>query len=278
VCRTPGPKHIGLASDDDGPLAIVPFLEHGAEWQPLLHWILPATLGLHRGGDPLVACPRLTKTHVGWWRQPTAPPRSSLFVYNVQRARSYGMSLDRDPTPHWKSSGHWRTLKTSRNRCAGYTFKVNAPGMAAWTIRRWEEHWRTTTGGQYAEQPYRLVAAEDLERRGLHDTLTLHDGDEPVAGHTFVRHAGDVVWQLTYRAPAYEARGVGTALLELAWQWAQSIGARNIDLGGHHAYKSRWAPERGDRWEFDFTHPAVRTFKAGARRVRKRLGGLRARS
>jgi GNAT superfamily N-acetyltransferase len=274
VCATSMPKRIVLARDADGPVAIVPFFEQGNRWEPMLQWVVPATLGLVRAGaDVLAAFPQLVRTHVGWWRQ-SAPPPASFAIYNVQHVRSHGMPLADDPVPHWKSSGHWNTVRQSRNKCTEYALRVNAPGMAEWTIRNWEGHWRATTGGSYPEMPVRLVAAAELEGRGVHHTLTLHDGEKPLAGHTFLRHGLDVVWQVTYRDVEYDRQGVGTRLMDLAFDWARALGARNIDLGGLHAYKGRWAPELGDRYEFDHLHPAVRALRAGARRVRERLRAL----
>ncbi|HTA18400.1 MAG TPA: GNAT family N-acetyltransferase [Polyangia bacterium] len=277
ICATPGPKRIGVARDADGPVAIVPFLVGSRRWEPLLQWILPGTLGLARGdGDVFAAFPRAATSHVGWWRQSTPPP-ASPFVFNVKHDRAYGMALADDPVPHWKTTSQWQHVKAARNRCVGFQMRVNAPGMAEWTIRSWEAHWRTTTDAHYPDLPYRVVGALDLERRGRHFTLTLHDGDKPVAGHTFVRHGDAVVWQLSHRDPDYDKQNVATRLLDMAFDWARDLGVPIMDLGALHAYKARWAPELRDRYEFDYAHPALRALDAGARRARAIAGALKRR-
>ena len=97
----------------------------------------------------------------------------------------------------------------------------------------------------------RLVVSEYLEKRGLYQTLSLVDADEPVAGLTFLIHRNAAVAQVNYRDPRYDRYGVMTRLMDLSFYWAKERGFETIDLGGSFDYKEKWAPQSGEKWEFD---------------------------
>jgi hypothetical protein len=40
-------------------------------------------------------------------------------------------------------------------------------------------------------------------------------------------------------------------LMDLGFYWARDMGFQKIDLGGSFDYKDKWAPENGEKWEFN---------------------------
>lgn len=99
--------------------------------------------------------------------------------------------------------------------------------------------------------PERLLASEFLEKVGLYHTLSLFDKDMPVAGLTFLSHRNAAVAHVSYRDPQYDRYGVMDRLMDLSFYWAKDRNFERMDLGGSFQYKQKWAPENGEKWEFD---------------------------
>jgi CelD/BcsL family acetyltransferase involved in cellulose biosynthesis len=116
--------------------------------------------------------------------------------------------------------------------------------------------------------PDRIAAAKYLEDQGRHYSFWLLDQQKPVAGHTFIRHRNDLVWQVTYRDPAYDRHGVGTHLMDLIFSWGVQAGFERIDMGGQHDYKIRWAPQEGERGWFNICPEPLFRAKQATRLVR----------
>lgn len=122
----------------------------------------------------------------------------------------------------------------------------------------------------------RLLAAQYLEKQGHYYSMLLLDHGVPVAGHSFVVHQRDLVAHVTYRQQEYDWYGVSTRLLDLAFHWAAEAGFEKLDLGGGYDYKARWAPQDGERTEFN-VYPTVlyraRQFDELLRNLRAAVAG-----
>ena len=239
-------KRTILFTERGHAVALLALRQREEPWEPLTKWILPGFLFPVKEGClsrvisaiPLEVC-------LAWWRQKSSPPESRM-IRCRRTGETYKMLCSENFELYWKSSGHLNTVRRIRNRCRDFEFEVNPTGAAEWVIRNWGIQWNVPPD----ELEDRIVAARYLEKTGHHYTLVLSDGHDRVAGHTFLSHNGDAVWQVSYRNPDYERQGVGTRLMELAFQWAAESRFRKIDLGGDHEYKLRWAPRDGVKQVF----------------------------
>jgi CelD/BcsL family acetyltransferase involved in cellulose biosynthesis len=64
-------------------------------------------------------------------------------------------------------------------------------------------------------------------------------------------HHNDLVAGVIYREPEYDWYGVGVRLIDLVFSFAAEKGFETMDLGGGHDYKQKWAPQEGERWQFN---------------------------
>jgi hypothetical protein len=190
-----------------------------------------------------------SETHIGWWRWNEPPPKIDC-IRQIKMTPTRGMSCSGDFEQHWRRSGLMRTIQKARNRCNGFELRTHTPNGAEWTIRSWDAKWRPRRMGESPDVAERLAVARHLEERGLHHTLLLFDGDEPVAGVTLISDRNDAVPYINYRNPEYDRHSVMNRLEELMFYWAKERGFTKIDMGGSHDYKERWAPEDGAKWEF----------------------------
>ena len=240
-----------LVTKQGAPVAVAGLRQKGRySWEPITQWILPGTVFPVK---PDYLIPSLeaigSEVWVAWWRMESSPPPSRM-MRCLESTPTYRLHFSADYESYWRESGHWNTVRRCRKRCSDFTLVVNAPGSAEWTIANWEAHWRTDPTVVDPSVSDRIVAAKYLENQGRHYSFWLLDQQRPVAGHTFIRHHNDLVWQVTYRDPSYDWHGAGTRLMDLAFSWAALAGFQTIDMGGQHEYKIRWAPEEGERWWF----------------------------
>src|SRR5690606_30146584 len=94
----------------------------------------------------------------------------------------------------------------------------------------------------------RLLIAHYLESLGMHYTISMLDQGEFIGGATVIVHGRDLVAGVNYRRPDYDWHGVGDRLLDLVFSWAAESNYRTFDLGGGQEYKTKWAPQEGERW------------------------------
>ena len=242
-------KRAALVTEHGSPVAIVGLRKIGRYRHELVTWVIvPDSIFPAQSGYLIPALEALgVETIVGWRRMDSAPPPSPL-MRNRELIPVHQMQCSADFEEYWRTSasGHWNTIKKCRKRCQDLVFAVNTPGAAEWTIQNWGKTWNM----EPVLLEDSLMIARYLENRGRHYTFLLLDQGKPVAGHTFVPHRNDFVWQQTYRDPAYDSHGVGTRLMDLTFHWAAEAGFETIDLGGRHEYKSRWAPPDGELWIF----------------------------
>lgn len=238
-------KRAALVTAAGVPVAVVGLRQIGRYRHELVTWVIvPDSIFPAQQHYLMPALEALgVEVIVGWRRMDTPPPLSQL-MRDCETLPVYQMQCSADFEEYWRSSssGHWNTIKKCRKRCQAFTFTVNQPSAAEWTIRNWGKTWNM--------DPVLIddscLVAHFLEKQGRHYTFLLLDQDKPVAGHTFVPHRNDFVWQITYRDPAYDSYGIGTYLMDRTFFWAAEAGYEMIDLGGRHEYKMRWAPPDGE--------------------------------
>jgi Acetyltransferase (GNAT) domain len=243
-------KRIALVVRGSEPIGIASIRQRNGDWVPVTHYLLPGFVFPHRHGhlDAVLAALGVNLA-IGWWRM-DAPPPAIAGMRDLERIPTFVAPLQEDWERHW-SKNLRKAVRRARKKCEAFALHVNAPGAAEWTLRTSEARWRVEGGNEDPALADRIVAARYLEHAGRHFTLTLLDGDRPVAGNTLLQHGSTVVNQCTCRLREYDANDVGNALLDLTLRWSADQGFRALDLGGDYAdYKSRWAPESGAKYSF----------------------------
>jgi GNAT superfamily N-acetyltransferase len=137
-----------------------------------------------------------------------------------------------------------------RNRCKDYVGRINEPGSAEWTIKKWEEKWRGASAGVDPSLSDRILAAKYLAAIGRYYTISLFDRDVLIGGATMTVHKRDIVAGVLYFDPPYRKDGVGDRLIDLSFSLAMEKDFETFDIGGGHEYKKHWAKQDGERWWF----------------------------
>jgi hypothetical protein len=242
----PMPKRIALVSEKGQPAAVIGLRPRGAHWEPLTQWLLPGGLLVARPGYTMRVLKRLgLDIWAAWWRTPAPEPCSTTRF--IQSTPTHRMDLTQNYEFFWRETGIFKTIRKVRNRCREFRFEVNRPGAAEWTIRNWEQRWRSDPAQETPQLADRLFIARTLEHHSLHYTFSLCDQDEIIAGATVFVHKNDLVAGVNYRKPEYDWHGVNERLIELVFTWATAAGYKIFDIGGGHEYKAKWAPQVGER-------------------------------
>jgi hypothetical protein len=240
-------KRTILVTEKNEPVALIGLRKNDNKWGLITNWIIPGALFPIKEGylqRVLSAVPQ--EIFIAWWRQKSKPPGIKN-MHQPQVECTYQILCSEDFELYWKKSGHLNTVKRARRKCTDFEFEINPSGGWEWVIRNWGKHWDILP----AETEDRIIAANYLEKNGHHYTFCLKSGNELISGHTFLCHDNDFVWQVTYRNQKYDEYGVGTRLMDLAFQWAAKENHfHKIDLGGGHDNKERWAPINGEKHQF----------------------------
>lgn len=202
------------------------------------------------------------------------PP--ARWVRSIQSFPRYAMRCDADYEQYWRETGIWSSVKPARRRTRDFTFEVDAPGAAEWTIRGWGERWEDDDARETVVLDDLLLSASYYQARGGYHTFRLLDGDRPVAGHNFFVHGRSIVLQTTYFDAEYRRIGAGSRLYDLVFAWAAERGYEKVDIGGGHEYKSDWAPQDGVLWTFNVCPDRVYRVKQATRFVSNALHQTRA--
>jgi hypothetical protein len=251
-------KQLVLVTDRGQPVALAGLKDRRGGWEPVTQWIVPGVLfPVKEKYIAKVLAVLGLNVRVGWWRWEIPPPPAS-WIRNVVSTTTYGFDCSDDHEQYWRKSGFFKSVRLFRNRCRGFTFRVNSPGSREWTIRNWEVKWRQQGIAETPGLTERLLASEYLEKKGLHHTVTLLDRDIISAGMTFLIHRNAAVAQVNYRDPRYDKYGAMSHLWDLSFNWAKEMGFAKIDIGGSFDYKEKLAPENGKKWEFDVSPRRVR--------------------
>ena len=262
-------KKIWLLSQDGRPVALAPLLASSASsWQPVTQYIVPGIIIPVVAGRLFDALEALDlNLRIALWRTTCGLPRGPR-IRDVDTTATHRIDCAQDFEAYWKSTDMWRQLRSARNKTQNLTLKENAPGAAEWIISNWARKW----GVPDDDTQDRLIAARFLEERGRHFSLTLCDGDRPVAGQTCLSHRGEMVGQCIYREDDHGR--VGNRLVHLTFCWAKEKGFSTIDIGGGHDYKRKFAPQSGERYEFTMAPPAQYLPYRALNGVRSRLKRL----
>ncbi len=245
-------KRTALVTDRGEPVAVVGLRQIGrCHWEPVTQWLLPGIVCPARPGYLMPALEALkVDLRVAWWRLAGPPPPSPLMRYS-ECTPVYRMPCTADFERYWRKTRYFKTIQHSRHRCEGFTWSVNAPGAATWVIQNWDSKWHEHGATADLSLADRLLAATYLERRGQHYTHVLLDGETPIAGATSLVHGRDLVAGVIYRHPDYDRFGVGVRIIDLVFAFAAENGFERMDIGGGYDYKQKWAPQEGERWQFD---------------------------
>lgn len=266
----PAKRRLILVTEKGEPVALAGLRNRWGYWEPVTQWIVPGTLFPIKKGYIGRVLPVLKHDlHVAWWRWGEPPPNIN-FVENVKSTPTHGMPLDENYEKFWRTTSHYRNLRSYNNRCKEFVFKINPAGGCERTIRSWEEKWRPNGMKEMPDLTERILIADYLQRKGLYYSTFLYDRDDPIAGATVLIHGKDVVAQCNYRKPEYNWHGVMSHLIHMQFMWAKDMGYEKFDIGGSFEYKDKWAPENGYKWEFEIRQRRNMLFKL-SRKIRDRI-------
>ena len=245
------PKRTALVTERGNPVAVIGLKYESSQWRPVTTWLVPGAVFPVADGYLLAALAALRlPIFVAWWRQQVPPPAAGFLIDHIQATPTHRLSCAAGFEAYWRNSGLARDIAKARKRCADMRFEVNLVGADEWAITNWARRWSTPGSSHVPESVERIAVSRYWSPRGRQFTFALLDGDRLAAADVCFAHQGDIVGQVHYRDPAYEKHLVGTRLIEAVHMWAAESGFLGQDFGGGHAYKKRWAPEGGTRWEF----------------------------
>lgn len=267
-------QRILLVEEKGVPVALAALRgRRGPPYELVTQWLVPGFLFPVQEGAlwPIIGALGI-RLHLALWRTPFTPPEAD-WARHVKATPTYGVDCKADFETFWRQSSHFKSIRKARNRCKAFEFRVNAPGTREWTIRNWGRTWGPGHGRSIEDVPARLLFSEQLERDRRFFTLSLHDGDRPIAGATLVIHDGDAVAYVNHREGAYDHHGAMVCLIDHCFAWAREQGFRHLDIGGTNAYKRHWAPESGRKYEL-LVRPVghTRTFELLSKALTKARG------
>jgi len=241
--RASVPKRIALVTDAGRPVAVVGLRRRQHHWEPIPQGVVPHALAVARDEHLFPALASLkVNLRIPYWQQDQPPPRCARDVIEIP---VHKMDCTVSMEPYWRTTGHLKTIKSARNRTRGFTLEVDAPGAAEWTIKQWADRWGVNRLQTTSTTPDLLVAARFDQSRGRYHSFRLMDGDNPVAGCTFVVYKRELSLVRTIYRLEYNLASPGHRLLELVHDWARIAGYSQIDIGGGQHYKAKTAPESG---------------------------------
>jgi ribosomal protein S18 acetylase RimI-like enzyme len=247
-------KRTALVIEGDAPIAVVGLRDKGRYWEPVGRGVTGGratarSVAPVREGFLFPALQALgVEVRIGGWRD---PPPASPIVRSLARNAVFKLDCAGDFEQYWRDSGQWTYIRRGQRKTrTEFTFEVDLPDSAAWVLRSWADKWRDDPAQETASVDDQLLAAEYYQKHGqYHSFLLLHNG-WPVAGNTAFAFGDELVWHAGYRRPEWDRYDAGTCVMELMCRWAAKQGFAKVDLGGWHEYKSQWAPEDGEQWEF----------------------------
>jgi hypothetical protein len=241
------PKRTALVTEGDDVVAVVPLRKHPHGWEPVTQWLVPGAVAPAQSGMVVPALVALnTRLVVAWWRMGDRPLHR-----HVRRVRSvpvHRLAVDQREQ-YWRRSKQLQNVNSARRKCAHLSLRVNHPGDEEWVIRGWDSRWRD--GG--AADPTlgdRILAARHLREAGVLRCLALTLDDQPVAGSTNFVHEQTLTAGLLHRDLDVGSVPTGVRLIDELFALAEQEGLDEVDLGGGHDYKGKWAPVGGHRYEF----------------------------
>lgn len=257
--RDERPKRTALVTEGGNPVAVIGLKYESSGWRPVTTWLVPEAVFPAANEYLLAALAALRiPVFVAWWRQRVPPPAAGFLIDHIHATPTHHLSCAAGFEAYWRQSGLERDIARARKKCAHLRFEVNMVGADEWAITNWAKRWSTPGSSHFAESIERIAVSRYWTKRGRQFTFALLDGDRLAAADVCFAHRGDIVGQIHYRDPAFEKYSVGTRLIEGVHRWAAESGFAGQDFGGGHAYKKRWAPESGIRWEFTLRRDPLR--------------------
>lgn len=247
-------KRVALCSRDGVPAAVLAMRQlKGVRWESVMQWLTPGPPAPAEPDALVDAFAALNlEVPVGWWRM-AAPSQDHRMIRDMEKRAVHRLTLDKDPEIYWRETNYLRHIKNTRNRCQKLTSRVNAPGAAEWVLRNWRKKWSGDDVDPSLED--RILLTRRLEEMGKHFTVTLHDGDDFIAGGTCQVHKDDMVAGAIYFEPSYKKFNPGVRVIDLTFELAQERGLKGFDMGGGHDYKKSWAPIDGVQHRFMIEPP-----------------------
>lgn len=259
------PKRHALVEQHGNPVGIASLRRRRHFWEPVTDHcvpfaLVPAAPGMH--GRVLGALG--VEVHCNELVSIEGLQPASFEAFEV-----YRLDLTDDFEGFWRSTGQWRAIQRARRQSQHLRVRVGDPADLGWILERWARRWRS--------DPHQLVNATDdrrrvwphLARAGRMFTVTLLDGDDPVAGRLAIEYRGGLVDQILVRAEHHPVRSLGTRMDDVGYEIAAQLGYAFIDLGGYYEYKRKWAPSGGVRYAVEFQPPLRQLARAVLKRVRR---------
>jgi hypothetical protein len=239
-------KRFAIVSERDAPVGLVALRAVGSRWEVIGgSGVAPRFVAPAREGYLLPTLGALgVEVHVP--TQTWEP--SGRYARRIYPLEIYRIDPRSDYEAYWRQSGNHGIVKQARKKTKGFSFEVDAPGSAEWTIRNWADFWRTEQTRCLEDH---LVAASFFSAAGRFHSFRLLDGNTPVAGHVFYIDRENLLLLKTYTRPDYRATSAGTGLFDLVFDWASREPFAKLDFGVGGGYKRLWAPGDGMRWSFD---------------------------
>jgi len=151
--------------------------------------------------------------------------------------------VSEDPEPYWRSTELWKTIIQAKRRTQQFELVMDDLDSAKWTIEGWRDRFADGAGrGPTTLWRERVEVAEWGLTNGAMHCWALKDGERWVAGSTGFVQEGRLSLGTIYRDPAYGWHGAGNRILYETFMWARDSGLERATIGGHFAYKKRWAP------------------------------------
>jgi hypothetical protein len=275
LIQDPKRRRIALLTENKVPVAVMGLRQGGSySWEMITQWTLPGFVFPVKEGYLETALIALgIDLRVAWWRMKSSVPIHPL-IRDIKKTPTYRMKCSEDFEQYWRESNHFKSVRQARNRCSEFTFDVDLPGMAEWVIRNWIDQWWGNFDPEMQEFKDKLLVANYLMAIKKYHTLVIRDNETPIAGATLSVHGNDLVAGVIYRKPEYGRYGVGNRLIDLTFQWAAQTGYETFDIGGGQEYKRRWAPQEGERLEFNVCPEylyQVKRFVNWGREIRYRI-------
>jgi oligoribonuclease (3'-5' exoribonuclease) len=280
LCQNPGParKIFALLSENKAPVSLAWLRQKHSHWEPLAQWLLPGAIFPVKPGYFIRTLEVLgLDLWIGFWRW-NSPPQCSKLIRYYEDTSTYGIDCRFDYESYWREVGHYKNIRLRRNRCNKFKFVVNVSGTLEWTIKNWERKWRMNPNIESSNLEDQLFIARYLNKIGQYIVFSLLDQDEIIAGATLMVQGKDLVAGVNFRKPEYDWYGVGIYLLDQIFQWASTSGYRNLDIGGLHSYKEKWAPKIGHRYVFNICPEHLYLIRQGGKWLRTHRPKIRSNS
>ncbi len=186
----------------------------------------------------------------------------------ITHVEVYTMPLQEKEFRSYWSENTWRSVVKARNRTRDLRVALDDPDALEWVVARWVMNWEHSASDEIGvADDLRAIWPEMLARRRLR-TLTLYNGDVPVASSTMGVHGSTVIGLVTARDKTWTRGALGIRVFAESLEAMRGAGFERLESGGYHEYKRRFAPPGG-------THPLVHIRPGLQGRVEAKVRRLR---